>query len=180
VEGAGRAVRASPDHCGAAKAGAAQPTGGQAVSTPVVPFDQYRAMITEQVASSNFLDGVVFRLFQNNINPTQAIVLSQLVEADYDGYAPVGPVAWGTPWTDAAGNGVTSGSTAGFYCTGSDTPNLIYGYYVTHGPTASETLKWCERFDNPLPMQALGNAVTLPVVWALPGPVSIVPEQATD
>jgi hypothetical protein len=150
------------------------------LSNPIIPYDQWRAMITEQIASGNWLDGVVFRLFQNDINPTQGTVLSQLVEANFDGYAPVGPVAWGQAWTDAAGNGVTSGSTVGFFCSGTDTPNTIFGYFVTHGPTASETLKWVERFDNPLPMQGPGNAVTLPVVWALPGPVSIVPEQATD
>lgn len=128
----------------------------------VVPTPQAEADLTALIAAgppAGRLNGVKVHLFQNNIVPTPATILTDLVEATFDGYAASAAVTWGSVVVDPAGNAVVYGDAKTFTMTGSTTPNTVYGYYVTN--SAGSTLEYLELFDSPVGFGGPGTTLVL-------------------
>jgi hypothetical protein len=88
-------------------------------------------------------------LFQNNINPSPASLLADFTEATFDGYAAGSMPLSGGPYR-RPDNSFSIASTFSFNMSGSVTPNVIYGYYVTDFTNAQ--LIAATKFSNPWPM----------------------------
>lgn len=110
------------------------------------------------------LDGLTavvdVNLYQNDMAPTPNSVLADFDVATYDGYAAeaITPTTWpifneGTAQVVAVGPGIV------FSPTGSVTPNVIYGYYVTD--STGTRLLWAERFAEPKVMNGVTTGFTL-------------------
>jgi hypothetical protein len=96
-------------------------------------------------------------LFQNNITPTPSIVLADLVEATFDGYAPKANVQYGAAFLNDAGQAqITEDLVNTWTMSGPVTPNTVYGYYITD---AAGILVCVERFDQPQEMAGVGDTI---------------------
>lgn len=97
-------------------------------------------------------------LFQNNVTPDHTTTLGGLTVANFGGYA---QGSMSTPSVagalDAGGRAVITWADVTFTKTGG-ADNTIYGYYVT---ASDGTLLWCERFDNPVPVNVVGIFIKL-------------------
>lgn len=103
------------------------------------------------------------RLFKNNVIPSFATILTDLQEADFDGYTNgTGPVPDAPKFYDGLGDGILWPAHLTFLCSGSTTPNTVYGWYVTFaGPP--EVLVYCKLLDVPMNFAASGD--NLLVEW---------------
>lgn len=94
------------------------------------------------------------RLFQNNAPISHNTVVTDLVEADFTGYAPIQPQN-GTVQVslDGQGRAVTLYDLVTWLKNGA-TGNLIYGYYYTN---AGGGLMGLEKWDTPVDMTVNGQ-----------------------
>lgn len=110
------------------------------------------------------LDGLTatvdLHLYQNDMAPSPSSVLADFTEADYDGYAEetITPATWAV-FLQGISQAVAVGPGVVFSPTGSTTPNVIYGYYVTDNTGAR--LLWAERFAEPKVMNGVTTGFTL-------------------
>ena len=110
------------------------------------------------------LDGLTatqhVRLYQNDYAPSPTSLLADFVAATYDGYAAaaITPATWPI-FLQGISQAVAVGPGLVFSPTGSTTPNLIYGYYVTDNTGAR--LLWAERFAEPKVLNGVTTGFTL-------------------
>lgn len=78
-----------------------------------------------------FLNTCTLRLFQNNLQPTDANVVADFTEATFDGYAAQPLDDFGVAALDQNNKGRIVAPLHTFTATGGVTANQIYGYYVT-------------------------------------------------
>jgi len=110
------------------------------------------------------LDGLTatvdLHLYQNDVAPSPTSVLADFAEADYDGYAAeaITPTTWPV-FLQGIAQAVAVGPAIVFTPTGSVTPNVIYGYYVTDNTGAR--LLWGERFADQKVMNGVTTGFTL-------------------
>lgn len=142
------------------------------MSQQFTPAASMRTLMAALVATGQFLDLLTWRLFVNQITPTPQTAIGDFVEAAFDGYAPIVGSTWGPPWSDVVGTGYESGGQAQYTCTGSTTPQTVYGYYITVGTSPGEVLRFYEQWDTAIPIAAAGDAVLFPKQYALPGPAT--------
>lgn len=122
---------------------------------PVVPLAEQLLGITDHL--NRWTGGgntVVVHLFKNNLVPTPANVLADYTEvltADFPGYAAIAITPSGTPFINGAGNGEQVFTDPVFQPTADPpTPLTVYGYFVTiHPLVGSDTLLYGKRFDVP-------------------------------
>jgi hypothetical protein len=116
----------------------------------VVPTATQRAILAAITGAGGGLDGAKLHAFQNPVTPTNAIVLADLTECDFDGYAASAAITWGAILNETDGTVYAPGGGIEFAATGSTTPNTVYGVYLTDSA-----------------------GTTLLAVWLLPDPVGI-------
>lgn len=110
------------------------------------------------------LDGltatVELHLYKNDVAPTPTSILADFTEADFDGYGPetITPVSWPI-FLKGISQAVAVGPAIVFSPTGSVTPNLVYGYFVTDSTGAR--LLWGERFEEEQVMNGVTTGFTL-------------------
>jgi hypothetical protein len=146
------------------------------MSQQFTPAVSMRTLVQALTASGQFLDALTWRLFTNQISPTPATAIGDFTEAVFDGYSPSVGTTWGTPWSDVAGSGYVTGENAQYHCTGSTTPQNVYGYFVTKGSSVSETLQFYEQWNDFVPIAESGDAVIFPKQYGLPGPITAAPQ----
>lgn len=99
-------------------------------------------------------------LFQNDFAPNVAMVLADLTEATFSGYAAAAGLAWGAPFINADGRAETDLPSQQFQHDGGAVANLVYGYYLTNA--AGTVLYGAERFaDAPIAMSFATNAIVV-------------------
>lgn len=130
--------------------------------TQVVPAAERLAALTQLLAVGGPLNANKLKLYKNPLTLTPAIVLADLVEADFDGYAAVSPVVWSAPFRDVDGSALVLGGDAPFICTGDTISNSIYGYYLTN--TGSTVLIAVYAFAAPVGVSVAGQACPV-VPW---------------
>jgi len=126
----------------------------------VLVVTQAGAKILLEEALDGLAAAVEVNLYQNDYAPDPTTVLADLDVATYDGYAAetVTPATWpvffqGNSQAVAVGPGIV------FTPTGSTTPNVIYGYYLTD--TGGTRLIWAERFPEAKVMNGVTTGFTL-------------------
>jgi hypothetical protein len=128
--------------------------------------------ITDAFANIAMADPHV-RLFKNNFTPSPATILTDLVEADFDGYAPVAGYQ-AANWTaspgimpDGSAIAFHIGGLANFLDTGNVTPNTVYGMYITTD-AAGIRLLGALAFDSPKVMDDAGKFINIDVALVMP------------
>jgi hypothetical protein len=124
----------------------------------LIPDVTRRAIVAALIGAGGLLDALVVKLYTNDVTPGRHSVGADFTEATFDGYAASAAVAWGSVFTDAAGQATVVGDTKQFTCTGGTTPQTVYGYTVQ---TAGGIVRFGERFDTPVPITGVGDAVVL-------------------
>jgi len=120
-----------------------------------------RADLVRLIATGGPLADCSVGLYQNDVTPTVGSSLTDFDAATFDGYNGAVTFTWGTPYTVPDGSAeVTSLQMLQDQMTGSATPNILYGYYMF---SDSVTLRGAERFEEPVPMSAVGDAVLFSV-----------------
>lgn len=99
-------------------------------------------------------------LFQNDYIPTPSTVLADLTVATFSGYAPEVVAALLPAYLDPAGGASAQIATIQFDHSGGGVSNVVYGFWVE---TAGGTLILVGRFEDGIPMIALGDSVPLDV-----------------
>lgn len=117
-----------------------------------IPLVQQVLVLTELIASGQFLDGLKIRLYKNDTTPNDASVLADFTTADYSGYADSDVIEWGGPYL-LGSNVVVTAPTEQFQPTGSGTANLIYGY-VVYFDGSPDVLRWGVRLPLPVSMDS--------------------------
>jgi len=128
------------------------------MNSVVIPNSEWNAILTELIASGNAWDGSKVHLFKTNVNPSPNMVIADLVEADFTGYAASSAIVWGTPGYLPDGTAAVVGGGKTF--TVGSTPsilNTIYGYYVTD--SAGTVLLFARKFDAAVVLSAAGQFV---------------------
>lgn len=137
------------------------PGGGGPSTTTGVPlvtittwdmFNRMRVILN----TATWLAGATVRLNQANIDITPALLLADMTEANYDGYAPIALTATATAYLSGAGDYVLQYPHAIFQPTGSLVVNTIYGAWV-QGVMGGvgERLLWAVQFDEPVSMTGI-------------------------
>ena len=118
-----------------------------------VPFASSLTFLDSTIADQ--LEGAFLSLYQNNYTPIGGTVLADLVEADFPGYAPIELVGWPNAALNADFKASTQLPMQFFTCSGSATPNNIYGVYVV---SAVGDLLYVERNPSaPIAMNTAGQ-----------------------
>lgn len=125
----------------------------------VVPNAQLLAVLTALVDTGGPFDASILKLFQNDVVIDKNVLLTDLDEADFDGYADVNAVAFGTPYFDADGNAIVTAPSHEFVCTGPTEPNVIYGFYLTDDPATK--LLAAYRFEESIGIGTAGQGLTV-------------------
>lgn len=122
-------------------------------------------MAQNAIGTGKLFDDLRLNLYVNNLDPLPTNVTADFTAATFDGYAPVGPLGTWVPYFDGSQNVNIAAPSVLFVCSGTTTPNLVYGYYLTKS-TAGGTLIFAEKFEGgPIPINAIGDGVQVfPIV----------------
>lgn len=133
-----------------------------------LPSSAMKLLLDQAKAVGGFLDALTLRLYKQDVALSAGVQLADLVECDFDGYAPFTPLVWGADWQDVGGNwGVSAGSHQ-FTCTGNTKPQDAFGYFLTSGAAGAEVLHWVERFrDGPYGMRGVAQGALVVVQWSV-------------
>jgi hypothetical protein len=132
----------------------------------IVPL-AYRLTIMDAIIAE-WGAGTELHLYQTPTTvPPPAVVLGDLVEADFTGYAAHDPVVWSAAFLAPNGDAVTLSSSHVFAATGSTIQNTIYGAYLTSAAAAA--LLAVFPFDQPAAMTQAGDAIPLVVQFHYSG-----------
>jgi hypothetical protein len=91
------------------------------------------SVVTQLIAATGLLDGAKARLFKTPMGSDPNLAASDFaaVEADFDGYAASATLTWGAVGVNALNQADVTAQEVEWVPTGSLTPNVIYGYFVT-------------------------------------------------
>ena len=128
--------------------------------------------ILELMKSEYEATSLWLRLFKNDETPDVETVVGDFEEADFPGYSAIEFTGWADPDKVVDGKWVITAPIQTFLCTGSGTPNDIYGYYITD--EEATVLLYSERDPNaPFPMTDNGDEYALrPRIYAADPSVS--------
>lgn len=132
----------------------------------VVPTTELLAELAAKIAvgpPAGPLHGAEVHLYQNNIQITPDVQLSDLVECDFDGYAPGAALTWAAPVPDGTGGAITYGGCVNFTATDGAKPNTAYGYYLTD--TGATKVLYVEPFDTPAGFDANGGSLVVLIAY---------------
>lgn len=125
------------------------------------------SILTQMTAAGGVLDGVKVHLFKNDIQLTPGVLVSQLIEADYTGYAASAELAWGAPFLTVTGDGKVVADNVQFQPTGTATACDVYGYWVM--PTVATTTPiQVVKFSSPVPMTGPLSAIIVTPEFTMP------------
>lgn len=123
--------------------------------------------LTFLISATKYLDGVVIRLFGNNITPTPANVLADFVESAWTGYAESAPLVWGVAFLATDGVIKVAAASVQFTQSGVVATGTGYGWYMVGAPGGAEYLVASQRFDTPVNFTATGVGVVVDPTFAL-------------
>lgn len=124
----------------------------------VIPSEGAVKIVSDLGTYSNVSDNWNVGLFKNNVTVAFATVLADLSEADFDGYAQIGPLDWalgsvvGTAWQM-----IDSTTRQWTVSGGTNLPETIYGYFITDGTYIIA----CESLATPIVLTAIGQVIQI-------------------
>lgn len=124
------------------------------------PVAQLLAQLDDiTTAMTGAWDGAKMILFVNDYEPATDMVIGDLTEATFTGYAASSAIVWADPFVDDDGNAVLVGGSKEFKGGGDDPPQTVYGYAVVDAAKAN--IFWAERLPNPVVMDSANKAVVI-------------------
>lgn len=123
--------------------------------------------ILHEILNNPDLDCQV-RLFQNDPAGADAdIVLTDLEEADFDGYAALDDVTWETVETNGDGDAETISEVLSWERTaGAGGSQTVYGIYMTFTSfDTNDRLLWFARFASPFTFGTVGTVLEKTINW---------------
>ena len=138
----------------------------------VIPTATMRNVTTTLSTDTTTFAGNTAHLFQNQLVITPGVTLSQLTEANFDGYSGSTSFAWTAGISDPVGNGYLIGPGHTYSCSDTVTANVIYGGYLVGAGADSVNVTYAERFANPINIAGPGDFVNWTPTIALPGPAT--------
>jgi len=123
----------------------------------VMMADEIRRLMTSGTTGLAYGD-VKVGLFKNDVVPNPNMLLTDLEEADFDGYLLQATALIGTPYDNQAGDSIQALTPKFFQVSGITTPNTIYGWYLIHDTGGTDFLIAVDRFDTPVPMVDTSDA----------------------
>jgi len=100
------------------------------------------------------------KLFTNDVSVTPSILLADLDEADFSGYAEIEVAALLPAYLDPEGGASAQIATVQFNHSGGPVANTIFGAWVE---TAAGDLRLVIKFEEGVPMQLLGDSIPLDI-----------------
>lgn len=130
------------------------------MNSVVIPNSEWEDILNALVAALAPWNGGKLHLFKTNVTPSPAMVIGDLVEADFTGYAASTAVVWGAAAFLPDGTAVVVGDAKTFE-TGSPSTvlNTIYGWYFTD--SAGTTLLFARKLDNPIALSGPSQIITI-------------------
>lgn len=127
----------------------------------VVPRATALAVLTDQVATGNILDGAIVMLYKSPIVLDTDTLLADLDEADFDGYVRSPAIVWSAPFMNPPDQHPTIlGDLKTFVADDPlTTANTIYGYAVL--VAAGTSILWAENFEVPITIGNPGDTVAV-------------------
>ncbi len=128
-----------------------------------VPFDSQVVPLLERIVIMGLIKTYLtttseLHLYKAPIDPiTPEVLLADMVEADFDGYAALDPIVVSSVFLAPDGSAVVNIASHVFQATGSTTPNTIYGAYIT--TAAAAALVAVLPFTSPVGVANTGDAV---------------------
>lgn len=121
-----------------------------------VPFVGLVPLFQQFVAGMEV--GNTCHLFQNDYTPIDGSILSNFLEASFDGYAPVDANGWSDPLF-VSPRALIQATACNYAKSAGSIGNLIYGYYILD---QAGNLLWAERDPSaPVPMNVDGNVYVI-------------------
>lgn len=135
-----------------------------------------RLLLAAKQAGLDALDGPLvgakIALFTTAIAPSPALVLADLVEATFPGYARSAAIVWGAPFTSSeTGEPVMPGDAKTFTSTGGDPPETVRSYGLVSADVPPVLLA-LEEFEAPEDMGDGAVKVLLPRIGLNPDAVT--------
>lgn len=117
-----------------------------------------RSVLGKMIGAGGDYETMTLKTIKEPFSPGPNTVTADLdaIESDYDGYAAITPVVWGNIFDDPSGSAAVLGGLVQWDCTGSTTPQDVYGVYWVN---AGGVLKGVEILDTPLPARAAFDAI---------------------
>lgn len=106
--------------------------------------------------------------FTNNITPNAFTVLADLTECTFTGYAEGDGTPWGTALDSADGSLSSLSPVVQFTASGTPTPEVISGIFLTDGATPPKLLA-AAALPQPVPINTAGDGLAL-VIRSVEGP----------
>jgi hypothetical protein len=138
----------------------------------VVPTSMAKKIVDTLSSDTTTFGPSIIGLFVNPIVQSPANQYSDITEATFLGYARSPTVSFSGPVNDPQGNGLMIGGSMVFACTGSGTPQEVYGAFGVGTGAASTTLTFTDVFPTPIPIANAGDYVQYSFALPYPGPVS--------
>lgn len=136
----------------------------------VVPQAQARLILGDLIAVDGRLDGALVKLGTNDLTPTPATVIGDLVVATFGGYTSQA-ADWGSVYNRPDGGAAVSGG-APMWVTTNAVDETVYYWYLTDA--AGTGLLGIRRLANPVHLGAVGLPVQVSAEYYIPGPVGAV------
>lgn len=131
----------------------------------IVLYPNVSSIAIINLLRTDLIDCLV-QLYKNDVVPTPGVILADLTEADFSGYAEIEVAALLAAYLDPEGGASAQIPTVQFQHNGGATANTVYGFMVT---TAGGALRLVGYFDAPIPMVASGDAIPLDVKFNFGG-----------
>ena len=135
------------------------------MSSPlIVPDDGKISLINRILDGASYLQYSLFKAPTGALGTT--FVYGDFTEADFDGYSSqiIYSASWSAATINVDGEAERTSADLTFTCTGSVTPNDIYGYFV-HDDYG--TVVWASKFAAPVTMDTNGQTIVIPPIFTL-------------
>jgi hypothetical protein len=107
------------------------------------------------------------RLFKNNVTITQATLITDLIQCDYNGYTELNSSTWIGPAVDTNGDEIMTSPIFVFQHGPVNDSQQAFGYYVIFKVAGNAKMLCAENFATPYTMNSIVNQVPVPVVLRL-------------
>lgn len=117
------------------------------------------ALLADLKAVAGLAVAVKVHLFTGTPPISGGMVIGDFTEATFDGYAASAVITWSDPLNPEDNDGKEMvGDTKSFICTGTTTPEVITGYFLTG---TGDVIMGAEMFETPQAVNAVDDAVVV-------------------
>jgi hypothetical protein len=102
-------------------------------------------------------------LYKNPVSLGADTVLADLELCDFDGYTSAGLSGNGAVYNPLRMRWEVVMPSQSYICTGNTTPNVVYGWALLNDD--SDTLRYAENFDSPIPINDAGDGLVVEPVY---------------